>query len=130
MEKELSVLIVDDSKSSLLLLNEMFQQLLPKSNIHCLQCGKKALADLDHRKVDILVTDLIMPDISGYELLTKAKQINGDTLGILVTGGSPELASMEALLDCAHASGANYCIRKTHFIPDFALIKDEIRGML
>jgi len=130
MEKELSVLIVDDSKSSLLLLNEMFQQLIPESDIQCFQCGKKALADLEHRKVDILITDLIMPDVSGYELLTKAKQVNSETVGILVTAGNPELASMEALLDCAHASGANYCIRKTHFLPDLALIKDEIRGML
>ncbi|SFC61625.1 response regulator transcription factor [Pseudoalteromonas denitrificans] len=126
MGKELSVLIVDDCNSSLLVLKEVFSQILPKSNLLCFQNSEEAMETLALLRVDILVTDLVMPNISGYELLSKAKEINNETIGILVTAGDPSFADMNDLLACGHSVGANYCIRKTHFIADLDKIKDEV----
>jgi len=102
---------------------------LPESNLMCFQNSEEALEALEHSMVDVLVTDLVMPKISGYELLIRAKNINTETIGILVTAGDPSLAGMEDILACAQSVGANFCIRKTHFREDVNKINSEIKRL-
>ncbi|HKU16459.1 MAG TPA: ATP-binding protein [Steroidobacteraceae bacterium] len=46
----------------------------------------EALASLRKGQVDILLTDLMMPDMDGIALLKAAREIDGDLAGVLMTG--------------------------------------------
>lgn len=61
-----TILIVDDEPALINVTSEILQQ----HGYHCLSAnnGKQALYTLANEKVDILLTDVIMPEMDGYEL--------------------------------------------------------------
>jgi len=48
--------------------------------------GKVALAELEKRKFDLLLADLMMPELDGITLLKVALQLDPDLVGIIMTG--------------------------------------------
>ncbi|MBK35950.1 MAG: hypothetical protein CME26_10545 [Gemmatimonadetes bacterium] len=54
--------------------------------------GEEALGSLENRKADLVVTDLMMPDMTGWQLLRQVKQRFPDIEVIVVTGYVPENA--------------------------------------
>jgi CheY-like chemotaxis protein len=54
--------------------------------------GEEALAVLEAREVDVICTDLQMPEMNGFELLRKAAKTAPRTVGVLVTA-YPEFVS-------------------------------------
>ena len=48
--------------------------------------GQKALEVLREQEFDLLLTDLMMPEIDGIELLRSAREIAPDLVGIMMTG--------------------------------------------
>lgn len=64
--------------------------------------GNAALAMLAGQRVDLVVTDIIMPEADGYEIILKLKQLPSRPPLIAVTGGSlrlrMELPGMARLL--------------------------------
>ena len=54
--------------------------------------GEEALGSLENRKADLVVTDLMMPDMTGWQLLRQVKQTFPDIEVIVVTGYVPENA--------------------------------------
>jgi signal transduction histidine kinase len=48
--------------------------------------AQRALASLRKGEVDILLTDLMMPEMDGISLLKAAREIDGDLAGIVMTG--------------------------------------------
>jgi len=65
------VLLVDDEKSFLLSLEEGLKLYAPWLQIHTASDGEEALGILGRNKVDLLVTDLRMPGMDGFELLER-----------------------------------------------------------
>lgn len=59
--------------------------------------GTEAINLIEHGEFDVVVTDLVMPDISGLEVLEKAKQINALLDVIVVTGHSSIDTAVAAL---------------------------------
>lgn len=57
----------------------------------------QAKHQLASSKVDILITDLEMPDVNGIDLLRFAKQINPCTQVIFLTGNSTSCSLLQAL---------------------------------
>jgi len=51
-----------------------------------LTSGKEALEVLQHENVDLLLIDLIMPEMDGIELLRSALAVNPTLVGIIMTG--------------------------------------------
>ncbi len=83
VEKQ-KILIVDDDPSILELLNQLFQ----RKGYECrtAENGKKALELLETSPFTIVITDLIMPQIDGLELLKVIKESWPDTDVIVMTG--------------------------------------------
>ncbi len=88
MEK---ILIIDDEKNYLMIIGEILQEegyaFLTASS------GMEALDILNNEIVDLVLTDVKMPGMSGIQLLEKIKQINPDLPVIVMTAyGSVEKA--------------------------------------
>ncbi len=79
-----NVLIVDDEVD---VLNAM-QEYLTACGYMAVGCtsGKEAIEKLKTRDFEIMLTDLMMPEMNGVELLKSAKEIDPYLMGIIVTG--------------------------------------------
>ncbi len=89
------ILVVDDERSirellSIVLRREGYEVLLAES-------GKTAIATLEREPVDILISDIKMPDLSGVDVLRAAKRIDQDILGIMITAFASTETAVEAM---------------------------------
>lgn len=79
-----SILVVDDDNT----VCNFISILLNKYGYSVIACesGKEALAKLQDNKIDAVLTDIIMPVVSGVEILEKIHNTNPDIPVILMTG--------------------------------------------
>ena len=94
MSEPIRILFVDDEERILRSLALQFRreyEVLTESD------PLRALERLKSERVQIIVSDQRMPQMSGAELLAQARQIAPDTLRILLTGYSDLDAAVEAL---------------------------------
>ncbi|MBI4745339.1 MAG: diguanylate cyclase [Deltaproteobacteria bacterium] len=66
--------------------------------------GMEALNLLKARDFDLVILDLILPDISGQEVLHRSKQIKASTNFIVVTGH----ASLDSAIECLKSGASDY----------------------
>ncbi|GKT09663.1 PAS domain-containing hybrid sensor histidine kinase/response regulator [Desulforhabdus sp. TSK] len=78
------VLVVDDEEEILGILRDMIQ--LKGHRVTAMSDGKKALEVIREGEFDLILTDLGMPDISGWEIARQAKARNPKVPVILITG--------------------------------------------
>jgi len=71
MEKKNSILIVDDNSSNLM---ELFHVLRDEYNILTAMNGPSALEKANMYSPDIILLDVIMPDMSGFDILIELKK--------------------------------------------------------
>ncbi len=90
-----TVLVVDDDASNLASLVKVFERLglrvLPATS------GEEALATLRGAAVQVIVTDLMMPKMSGVELLEHVKTLAPDTEVVLMTAYGTIERAVEAM---------------------------------
>src|SRR5207244_3165487 len=89
------ILVVDDERSirellAIVLRREGYEVLLAEN-------GRSAIETLEREPVDILISDIKMPDLSGVEVLRAAKQIDSDILGIMITAFASTDTAVEAM---------------------------------
>ena len=89
------ILLVDDEPSIRQLLayrlkREGFEVLLAEN-------GRDAIKRLEAGGIDLLVSDIRMPDMNGIEVLRAARQLDPDILGIMITAYASKETSVEAL---------------------------------
>jgi CheY-like chemotaxis protein len=72
--------------------------------------GESGLRLLGDHRVDLVVTDIIMPNIEGLELIRRLRQRHPD-VKIVVVSGSPPMGSV-SMLDAALKLGANFAVAK------------------
>jgi CheY-like chemotaxis protein len=95
IEEKRTVLFVDDDEVILHslereLLDELYDKLFAKS-------GKEALEILKQKKVNVIVTDMIMPEMTGLELLRIARREYPDIIAIVLTGYDLDAELQEAV---------------------------------
>lgn len=91
MDDAIKILIADDNTSEL----EALSKILSREGYQIIETknGQEALEVLKKKKVDLLLTDLQMPYVSGQDLLRLTKTLNLDLETIVITGhGSVEQA--------------------------------------
>ena len=59
--------------------------------------AKAALAEVKKTEFDLLLSDLMMPEMTGIELLQSAHKINRDLVGIIMTGEGTIATAVEAM---------------------------------
>jgi PAS domain S-box-containing protein len=80
----LKVLVVDDEEAVRALLERLFVR--EGQAVTCVSSGREAIAALQSQAYDLLVTDLGMPDVSGYDVALQAHALRPDMPVILTTG--------------------------------------------
>jgi two-component system response regulator PilR (NtrC family) len=91
----LRVLVVDDEAS----MRDMLRIVLRRDGyeVAVARNGTEALAWLQREPVDLLLSDIRMPDISGVDVLRAAKELNRDLIAIMMTAFASTDTAVEAL---------------------------------
>src|SRR5947209_7828383 len=91
-----TLLIVDDDTSNLESLRRIFERRERGEGpleILAARDGKEALELLRKQRIDVLLTDLMMPSVSGMDLLKAAQKLSPETVVVLMTAyGTVETA--------------------------------------
>jgi two-component system response regulator PilR (NtrC family) len=83
------ILVVDDEKS----MCDFLEIMLNKEGyeVTSTTSGKQALELLENNLYSMVLTDVKMPEVDGFEVLRKTKEVSPDTVVIMITAyGSPE----------------------------------------
>jgi two-component system response regulator PilR (NtrC family) len=112
------ILIVEDEKS----MREVLKILLEGERYEVVSAsdGLEGLSYLTSDIFDLIITDIKMPKIDGFELLKKAKEISPDTIVIMITAFGTTEAAIEAM-----KSGAYDYINKPFKIDEIRLIVEK-----
>ena len=111
------ILVVDDERSmrellAIVLRREGYEVLLAEN-------GRAAIELLEREPVDLLISDIKMPDLSGVEVLRAAKKIDQDILGIMITA----FASTETAVEAMRLGACDYLSKPF----DIDLLKMKVR---
>lgn len=100
-----SILIVDDDD----LMRDLLWDWFAKQGYYCETAshGEEAVAFVQKRPFDIMITDVKMPGMKGLELTERARQLRPDMLIIVMTGFSEDFSYDEAI-----EAGASDFIKK------------------
>jgi putative two-component system response regulator len=97
------ILVIDDSSVTLHFLSELLKgkgyRVLTARN------GKQAICAIDNNIIDLVLLDLIMPQMNGYEVLKYIKSIPGlDTVPVLIVSACSDQENIEKVMNLG-ASG-------------------------
>jgi two-component system, NtrC family, response regulator PilR len=111
------ILVVDDERSmrellAIVLRREGYEVLLAEN-------GRTAIDLLEREPVDLLISDIKMPDLSGVDVLRAAKRVDQDILGIMITA----FASTETAVEAMRLGACDYLSKPF----DIDLLKMKVR---
>jgi CheY-like chemotaxis protein len=109
MVQALSILAIDDFPA----MREMLVAFLQGAGhqVLCAADGKMGLQILARQRIDLVVTDVIMPEKDGLEFIREVRQAH-PTLPIIAISGGGTVMAGEYCLTAAKSFGATATIRK------------------
>ncbi len=103
-----TMLIVDDDPTILRLLRSVIERAFgDRLRVECIDQAIDACDRIDRGGIDILLTDLEMPEVNGLELLRNAKRRNAFIQVLFLTGHSTQ----EAILDSLEHGAVDYLLK-------------------
>lgn len=90
-----TILFVDDEKNILSSLKRLFRPVV--ENIFIAESGAEGLEILNKESVDIIVSDMRMPEMDGAEFLGKISEKWPDTIRVLLTGYADITSTINAI---------------------------------
>ncbi len=97
---DLSVLVVDDEPNNLTSLEKIFRK--EGWRVFGAANAREALEQLRKRRVDVVLTDLMMPGTSGIELLRAVKEVSSDTEVVMMTAFGTVEVAVQAMREGAY----------------------------
>ncbi|MCK4670992.1 MAG: response regulator [Candidatus Aegiribacteria sp.] len=118
-----SILIVDDDSMVRKMLVKVFQN----ENYLTLEAsdGNSALRIFRDETIDVVITDIVMPDMEGIETIRELRKINPDVKIIAFSGGGS--LSPDGYLKIAASMGAKYTFQKPFDIKE---LKKAVKKLL
>jgi len=117
-----SLLVVDDNEIS----RDLMRRQLERQGhiVTTAESGQQALDILQGRTFDLILLDIMMPDMSGYQVLQRLKSVDafGDIPVIVVSA----LDDMDSVVQCIRIGAEDYLIKPFNHI----LLKARIRTCL
>jgi len=122
-----TILVVDDSPDLVEILRITLES--KGFNVRCAYSGKDLFASLEEQKPDLILLDIMMPQMDGLELLTRLKE-NSDTASIPVILLTAKVQHEDLLR--GYEMGADYYITKpftpTQVLDAINLVLGEYQG--
>ncbi len=101
-----SILLVDDEEPILKALKRLLMPL--KCKVHCANSGEAALVILAENEIDIIISDMRMPHMSGDQLLAEVAQLWPDVERVVLTG----FADVEAIINAINKGSISRFLQK------------------
>ncbi len=79
-----NIILIDDEPDVLEILKEFLEYL--DHNVDPFENPKLALEKFSQKNYDILITDINLPEIDGYELISKIRKIDSDIPIVIISG--------------------------------------------
>jgi signal transduction histidine kinase/CheY-like chemotaxis protein len=104
------VLVIDDDQDFVLLLSRMLEDNpIRRYQVLSARNGQDGLAMVQRRRPDLVLLDLMLPDLDGYQILARIRSLpNGQDIPVVIVSAQDELDSRGALhgsLTVASAQG-------------------------
>ncbi|MGR3661544.1 MAG: response regulator [Paracoccaceae bacterium] len=126
LRKDIKILVVDDMAISRQLLVQMLEQ-LGVNVVHTAQSGAEALRSLAAFPADMIIADLIMPDMDGLELLRRLRESRQSRgIGFILTSGDD---TNEKITDAWH-SGLDRFMSKPFEMPRLITCLEAVAGRI
>src|SRR5262249_29143486 len=89
------ILIVDDEPS----MRDMLRIVMRRDgfDVEVAANGKEAIELLKRERIDLLLSDIRMPDVSGVDVLRAAKEVNRDIVAFMMTAFASTDTAVEAM---------------------------------
>jgi len=65
--------------------------------VYTASTGLEGLSKIESQKFDIVITDLMLPDLDGMEIVSKTKKIHPETMVVMITGHGSIEKAVEAI---------------------------------
>lgn len=117
------ILLVDDESSIVKVLDEMLTRL--GYEVVTASGGTEALQKLSSGGIDLVVTDLVMPNINGLQLIEEIQKTYPRVKIIAMSGGSIQSGPAE-YLQTASKLGAVACLAKPFTINDLSSLAKSL----
>lgn len=125
------ILVVDDNPVDRLMISRILED--DGNLVTCAESGEEAWSIIQERQPDIVVTDILMPGMSGIEL-AELIRVSYPHVGIaIITGGDvPTVVAPHIAVLCKRQRSSAIvetvgALRRT-FLPDDLPFRDELRG--
>ena len=116
-----SILIVDDEKSNIIALSMI---LSPDYTVYAAKNGRDAIEIAQEYLPDVILLDILMPEMDGYDIIAKLKEIEEtESIPVIFVTGLTNVGSEEKGLDLG---AADYIIKP--FSP--AIVKLRVRNQM
>jgi len=119
-DRKQRILIVDDEMS----MREFLEILLTREGYEVVvaDCGERACEILENGAFDLVITDIRMKDVDGIGVLKKAKELNPETMVVMISAFATAETAVEAMRE-----GAYDYIPKPFKVEEFKkIIKDAL----
>jgi DNA-binding NtrC family response regulator len=86
MNAKLKIIVIDDEENVLSGIKRLFFSKHPEYHIELTNNPLNGIKNIKRNKYDLVITDLMMPNIDGLELIKKIREIDSDLKIIMMTG--------------------------------------------
>lgn len=118
------ILVVDDEENMRFMIREMLEE--DSHEVTEASSGKEAITEFRRTPVDLVITDLVMPDKNGLDLIMDIKQ-DYPSVAILAISGGGGVNGRFDYIPIAELIGASSVMRKPFKLAD---LRDKVNSML
>ena len=90
-----ALIVIDDEEAILMSIRRLFNK--DRYNMHIFTSPLRGLEFLEQNNADVIITDMHMPEMSGTELLVRAKEISPDSIKIIISGYEEKAVILDAI---------------------------------
>jgi CheY-like chemotaxis protein len=103
-----SILLVDDDEQFRTMLTEVLER--AGYQVFAVADGNEAVKQYQHHQTDLVITDIIMPEKEGLEMITELRHLHPDAKIVAISGGGR--GNAQDYLKMAAAFGADRVLAK------------------
>src|SRR3990167_6872370 len=100
-----NIFVIDDEPNIRATIKEALEE--EGYQVSCYENPLRGLEDASRKNPDLIVTDLLMPELSGLELIHKTKALNPEINVLVITGH----ASLDSAIGAIRAGASDYMIK-------------------